>query len=251
MKMGKIRRYAGTWLSKRCTIPFNRLPGGISLNVIEALKARRSIRGFKTDPVPREVIHKILDAAIRTPSGMNTQPWEFVVAGGRVLDEIRAENVRLIESGAEHTNDVGRKPYEGIYRKRQVDLAIGLFKLMGIQREDKAARHAWWLKGFRFFDAPCQIVICADRDLNYTLDILGIGAVCQSICLAALEYGLGTCIADQGILYDQPWYKYAHIPESKRLVAGISMGYTDPGFPANKLVSPRVPVDEITTWIGY
>jgi nitroreductase len=220
------------------------------LDVIDAIKSRKSIRGFKKDPVPRGVIEKILEAAIRTPSGMNTQPWEFVVAGGEVLDKLRAENVRLIESGLEPTNDVGRIPYEGVYRKRQVDLAIELFKLMGIQREDKEARHAWWLKGFRFFDAPCEIVICADKGLNYTLDILGIGAVCQSICLAAMEFGLGTCIADQGILYDQPWYKLAGIPESKRLVAGISMGYPDSSFPANRLVSPRVPVDENTTWLG-
>jgi len=221
------------------------------LDVIDAINNRRSIRGFKKDPVPREVIQKILEAAVRTPSGMNTQPWEFVVAGGKELDEIREECTRLFNEGAFPTNDMLRKPYEGIYRQRQVDLAIQIFKIQGISREDKEARRLWMLRGCRFFDAPCQIVICADKELQYHLDMLGLGALCQTICLAALEYGLGTCIADQGIIYDQVWRKYTGIPESKRLVAGITIGYPDPGVPINAMVTPREPVDKITTWLGY
>ena len=221
------------------------------MDVIEAIKTRKSIRGFKKDPVSKETIHKILEAAIRAPSGMNTQPWEFVVAGGKDLDLIREECSRLFNEGAFPTNDMLRQPFEGVFKKRQVDLAVELFKLMGIAREDKEARKQWMLRGFRFFDAPCQIIICADKELKYHLDMLGVGALCQTICLAALEYGLGTCIADQGIMYDQVWRKYANIPESKRLIAGISIGYPDLDFPANKLVSSREPVDSITTWLGY
>ena len=221
------------------------------MDVIEAIITRKSIRGFKKDPVSKETIHKILDAAIRTPSGMNTQPWEFVVAGGKALDQIREECSKLFNEGAFPTNDMLRQPFEGVFKKRQVDLAVELFKLMGIAREDKEARKQWMLRGFRFFDAPCQIIICADKELKYHLDMLGVGALCQTICLAALEYGLGTCIADQGIMYDQVWRKYANIPESKRLIAGISIGYPDPDFPANKLVSSREPVNSITTWLGY
>lgn len=221
------------------------------MDVIEAIKTRKSIRGFKKVPVSKETIHKILEAAIRAPSGMNTQPWEFVVAGGKVLEQIREECDRLFNEGAFPTNDMLRQPFEGMFKKRQVDLAVELFKLMGIAREDKEARKQWMSRGFRFFDAPCQIIIFADKELKYHLDMLGVGALCQTICLAALEYGLGTCIADQSIMYDQVWCKYANLPESKRLIAGISIGYPDPDFPANKLVSSREPVDSITTWLGY
>ena len=221
------------------------------MNVIEALNSRRSIRGFKKDPVPREVIHKILEAAVRTPSGMNTQPWEFVVASGKVLDEIREECGRLFSERQIPTNDMLRKPFEGIYRQRQVDLAMEIFKIIGITREDKEARNKWMLRGFRFFESPCQIVICADKDMQYHLDMLGIGAMCQSICLAALEFGLGTVIADQGIMYDQVWRKHANIPESKRLIAGITIGYPDDSFAVNKMITPREPVDKITTWLGF
>ena len=68
------------------------------MDVIEAIKTRKSIRGFKKVPVSKETIHKILEAAIRAPSGMNTQPWEFVVAGGKVLELIREECDRLFRN---------------------------------------------------------------------------------------------------------------------------------------------------------
>ena len=221
------------------------------MDVIEAIKSRKSIRGYRKDPVPREVIQKILETAVRAPSGVNTQPWEFVVATGRVLDQIREENTRLFNEGATSTNKGRSQPYEGIYRQRQVDLAIELFKLMGITREDKEARNKWMLRGYRFFEAPCEIVICADTKMSEHNDIIGIGTVCQSICLAALEFGLGTCIAQQGVEYDQVWRKFAHIPDSKLLVTGITIGYPDWEFPANKLVSAREPVDKLTTWLGW
>ena len=221
------------------------------MDIIEALKTRKSIRGFKKDPVSKEILHKIIEVAICTPSGMNTQPWEFVVASGKVLDQIREECGRLFYTDAIITNDMFRKPFEGVYRQRQVDLAKEIFKLMGIAREDKEARKKWMMHGVRFFEAPCEMLVCADKEMHYHLDMLAIGAVCQSICLAALEYGLGTCIADQGILYDNVWRKYANIPESKRLVAGITIGYPDWDFPANKLIAPREPMDRVTTWVGF
>ena len=53
------------------------------MNVIEAIKTRKSIRGYRPDPVPREVLRDILEVAGRSPSAMNSQPWEFVVLGDR------------------------------------------------------------------------------------------------------------------------------------------------------------------------
>lgn len=221
------------------------------MDIIEGLKSRRSIRAYKKDPVSKDTIRKILDAAIRSPSGMNTQPWEFVVAAGSVLNAVREECGKLFNEGTFPTNDMLRKPFEGVYRQRQVDLAIEIFKLMDIAREDKEKRKQWMSRGFRFFDAPCHIVVCADKSMEYHLDMLGIGAILQSICLAALEYGLATCIADQGIMYDHVWRKHCNIADSRRLVAGIAMGYPDWDFPANKLVTSREPVDNMTTWFGF
>ncbi|HOJ52844.1 MAG TPA: nitroreductase [Syntrophales bacterium] len=221
------------------------------MTIVEAIEKRRSIRAYQPTPVPKEVVKEILSLATRAPSGMNTQPWEFFVVTGRILETIREENTRLFSSGVLPTLEVIRPPFTGIYRERQVKLAKDIFRLMGIAREDREKRQAWMTRGVRYFDAPVAIIVCTDQDLTEPLDLLGIGALLQTLCLAALNYGLGTCIADQGILYPEVWRQYAGIPTEKKIVAGLALGYPDDAFPANLLSTEREPVDNITTWVGW
>ncbi|MEA1872332.1 MAG: nitroreductase [Chloroflexota bacterium] len=222
------------------------------MDLIEAVKRRKSIRGYKPDPVPKEVLEQILDLASRAPSAMNTQPWELTVLTGEVLENVRRGNVELLNSGAppnpEHV--VVNWPKESIYRQRQVDLAKQLFQLMDIPREDKEKRAKWLERGFRYFDAPAVIIISVDRCLSESGPLLNIGALIQTICLTALHFGLGTCIEDQGMMYPEVLRKYAHLPESKRIVISIAIGYPDWDFPANKVGTEREPIKNVTTWLG-
>lgn len=223
------------------------------MDVIEAVKKRKSIRGYKPDPVPKEVLEQILELASNAPSAMNTQPWEFIVLTGDVLENVRQSNVALLNSGApinpEHV--VASWPRESIYRQRQVNLAKQLFQLMDIPREDREKRAKWLERGFRYFDAPAAIILSTDRCLSESGPLLDIGALIQTICLTALHFGLGTCIEDQGTMYPAVLRKYAHIPESKRIIVAIAIGYPDWDFPANKVESEREPIKNITTWLGF
>jgi len=221
------------------------------MDVVDAIRSRKSIRGFKPAPVPKEVLWEILDIARRAPSARNTQPWNITVVAGEVLDNIRQDNIEMLAGGVEPNPDFPRKPYEGIYKQRQVDLAIQLFKLMDIAREDKAKRDEWRERGFRFFDAPAVIILSIDRSVDKTLSLLDIGAFVQTICLAALNYGLGTCINNQGLMFPEVVRKYAHIPESKLIVTSIAIGYPDWGFPANKLETERELLENLVNWRGF
>jgi len=221
------------------------------MDVVEAIRTRKSIRGFKPDPVPKEVLGNIIDIARRAPSAMNTQPWEITVVSGEALDNIKRDNIQMLASGAIPNSDRPRQPFEGVFRQRQVDLAIQLFQLMGIAREDKEKRAEWMQRGFRFFDAPAAIILSVDSSLHESRPRFDIGTISQTICLAALNYGLGTCIADQGIMYPEIVRKYTGIPESKRTIISIAIGYPDWDFPANKVESEREPVESITTWCGF
>ena len=80
---------------------------------------------------------------------------------------------------------------------------------------------------------------------------MDVGAVMQNICLAALNYGLGTCIEDQGVMYPDVVRKFADISESKRIIIAIAIGYPNWDFPANRVESTREPVESITTWCGF
>ncbi len=222
------------------------------MEIIEAINSRRSIRSFKPDPVPAGILEQILELATRAPSAMNTQPWEFTVLTGDVLDRVRRANVERLRSGTppnpEHA--VVAWPKESVYRERQVALAKQLFQAMDIPREDKEKRAEWMERGFRYFDAPAAIIVSADRSLSESGPLLDIGAAIQTICLAALHFGLGTCIEDQGTMYPDVLREHAHIPESRRIIMAVAIGYPDWDFPANKVQSDREPVGRITTWPG-
>ena len=221
------------------------------MDLIEAVQSRRSIRGFKPDPVPREVLSEILKIASRAPSAMNTQPWEITVLTGQVLEDIKRGTMEMLKSGAPPVRDVPGHTYDGVYKQRQVELAIGLFQLLGIAREDKEKRTEWMQRGFRQFDAPAAIIIVQDESLTGSGPLMDIGSVMQSICLAAVKHGLGTCIAKQGVYYPGVLRKIAGIPESKKIVIAIAIGYPDWDFPANAVETERESVEEITTWVGF
>ena len=91
--------------------------------------ARRSIRGYKPDPVPREVLKEIIEVAKGAPSSMNTQPWYLHVVTGEPLDKIRKGNTERMMAGIKPQRDFPTKEaYEGIHRKRQIEIAVQLFE---------------------------------------------------------------------------------------------------------------------------
>ena len=134
---------------------------------------------------------------------------------------------------------------------RQVDLAIQLFTLMDIGREDTEKRSTWIERGYRFFDAPVGIVLAADRSLSLPTASSDVGGLAQTICLLALAYGLGSCILVQNLDYEDIVRRHASIPESQHLLLSIALGYPDTDFPANKVWAERDPIDVNTSWIGF
>ena len=218
------------------------------MDIKKAVLTRKSIRGFKPDPIPREVLNEIIEAAVRAPSSDNSQPWEIYVLQGEPLDKIRAENIKAVEEGMAGKDFL---PYEPTYRKRQVDLAIQLFQLMGITREDNEKRTDWIKRGFRLFDAPVGIFLAADKSLDLSVASSDVGGLAQTICLLALAYDLGSCILAQSISYEDIVRKHTGIPESKNLLLSIALGYPDNDFPANNVWSERDPIDINTSWVGF
>lgn len=221
------------------------------MDVIEAICSRQSIRGYKPTPVIKETLREILDIATRSPSGDNAQTWEITVVTGEVLDNIRWGNVEMLTSGVTPNPDFALGRLEGVHRQRQVELGIQLFQLMGIVREDRDKRTQWRQRGFRFFDAPAAIILSANSSLSESRILLDVGFITQTICLTALNYGLGTCIGVQGTTYPEVVRKFTNIPASRRIIVSIAIGYPDWDFPANKLKSKREPVESITTWCGF
>ena len=218
----------------------------------ELVRQRRSIRGYKKDPVPRELILEIVEIASGAPSSMNTQPWHFHVITGDPLDQIRAGNTELMMAGAKPQREIPvHGAYQGKHRDRQVDIAYQLFDAMGI-REDKERRKDWMMRGFRQFDAPVSVVVTFDKDLELaTVGHFDLGAVTYGLVLAAWDRGLGTVINGQGIMQSAVVRKYANIPEDEIIMTCVAMGWPDDDFEANHVKAPRVPARDIVSFVGF
>jgi nitroreductase len=222
------------------------------VEIIEALRTRKSIRAYKPDPISREIIEKILNIATRAPSGTNGQPWEFTVITGEDLRVVIQANVKCFNSTWPNPDFHYQSwPPGSIYKNRQVEIAKDIFKIMGIAREDKEKRMRWMERGVCYFDAPVAIIISVDRSISGDTYLMDIGSVMQSICLTALNFGLGTCIEYQGVMYPDVLREIVKIPDSKRIIMSIALGYPDWDFPVNKVESPREQVHSITTWCGF
>lgn len=215
----------------------------------EAIQNRKSIRGFKDEPVSKETLKEVLALASRAVSALNSQPWKFAVLTGDIKEKIGEENVACYVN--DEPEDVTDPQLDGIYRRRRIDIAKQLFSVMEIAREDVEKREWWTKRGFRFFDAPAAILIYMDEDLDVADNIFNIGCVTQNICLAAMEYGLGTCVELQAVNYLKGVHKYLDIPEEKNFVIGIAIGYPDDEFPANSVVTAREDINDITSWYGF
>jgi nitroreductase len=219
----------------------------------DVILGRRSIRGYKPDPVPRELIEEILALAIRAPSSMNTQPWNFTVLTGEPLDRIRAGNTERNLAGIPHSREfrIGQA-FAGPHRDRQVGVAKQLFAAMGIARDDVAMRQDWVLRGFRQFDAPVCIIITYDRAVDGSDDTpFDCGAVATALVNAAWSRGLGTVINSQGIMQSPVVREHAGIPDDQVIMKSIALGWPEENFPANAVVSMRKSVEEATRFVGF
>jgi nitroreductase len=220
----------------------------------DVILGRRSIRGYKPDPVPRELIEEIITLAMRAPSSMNVQPWNFYVITGEPLDRIRAGNTERNLAGVPQSREfrIGTRGFEGKHRERQVGVAKQLFSAMGIAREDKAGRQDWVLRGFRQFDAPVCVIITYDRVMDGSDDTpFDCGAVATLLVNAAWSRGLGAVINSQGIMQSAVVREHAGIPDDQVILKAIALGWPDEQFPANAVVSERKPVHEAATFVGF
>jgi len=218
------------------------------MDVLQAIHERKSIRQFRPDPVPRDLLQDILQAALRAPSAINTQPWECWVVGGEPLRRMSREMYTEAEKESPSRADFvlperWKEPYLGRMREN----GKRLFGILGIERQDKEKRQAFGLSMYRFFGAPQAIFLCMDSSLgDYSL--FDCGCFAQNICLLALSRRLGTCIQHSAVNYPDIIRKHAPIPAAKKIIAAISIGYPDEDAAVNRFRSSREPVENVVHW---
>lgn len=194
---------------------------------LELVKARRSIRGFKPDPIPDDYVDKIIEAARFAPSGANSQPWEFIVIKDQATKDGIATLVR--EQG-----DYSRK----VEMTRAEELRMG----------GPAAP----VREPAYKDAPVFILVCGDprtkdaypllttltRGDSHFASSLASAFLCMT--LAATSLGLGSqWLSATGSPYVKPLLQeLLDIPEKMDIYDMLVVGY--PSYqPKSRFVRER------------
>jgi len=217
------------------------------MDLFEAIYTARAIRRFKPDPVPDEVITKVLDAAIRAPSGSNEQSWEFIVV-----------------KDAEQRKKIG-----AVYRKGgNILMALYANRIkpphMTQETYDKLMASAMYLLD-HMADAPVLLLAClkqtppagpppqfppdAAAGLKNMARMGGssIYPAVQNIILACRAFGLGTVLTTIHMFYEDEVKAILGLPPEVQTYALMPIGYPRGKFGPIK----RRQVSEVAYLDGY
>jgi len=200
------------------------------LPVLEALHSTPSRRYLAPDPIPDEVLWAILDAAIRGPSGGNSQPWGWVV----VTDEQIKKQVATWY----------RENWEAAYGSRRDQILAAQADPGGLSpRGFLGAEHL----AHHLEEAPVWVFPVLRNAAGATSPRIGssiYGAV-QQLCLAARAYGIGTSLTTLYHSHEDELRELLGLPADALTMALIPLGYPARGRWAEPV---RRPVEEVVHW---
>ncbi|HJM28913.1 MAG: nitroreductase [Acidimicrobiales bacterium] len=215
------------------------------MEVSQAVKQRKSIRGFLSDPVPDETLTTLLEKAARAPSGGNVQPWRIYVINGSRMEDFKTFLEESPFSDPEYP--IYPPKLQEPYRTNRYELGEEMYALLGIPREDKAARLANMSRNYDFFGAPAAFFCFVDRSMG-SAQWSDLGMFLQTFMLLAEEAGFGTCAQEAWAMHQEAVSAFVKSPENEMLFCGMAVGSPDWDQPVNSLESKRMPLDQWCTW---
>jgi len=223
-----------------------------------AITSRMSARAFTKQPVPKEMITEILQVASRAPSGTNTQPWKVYVLQGQSRDSL-VEKVCAAHDAIRANPEEGKKyqeqydyyPTQWIspFIDRRRENGWSLYGLLGIGKGDKDKMHAQHQRNYQFFDAPVGMMFTLNSIMGRG-SMFDYGMFVQNIMVAARARGLHTCPQAAWNNFHSIILPHIGAEEGELLVCGLSMGWADTSDKVNTFITPRVPAEEFTHWLG-
>jgi nitroreductase len=220
------------------------------VNVYEAVRSRRSVRGFLGRPVPAVVLTRVLSAALRAPSGGNLQPWRLYLLSGSRLEDLKSR-VRHRVAAGDSGDPLPVQPYPAalpdIYAQRLADAGGRRYGVAGIAREDKEGRARIRAGNWECFGAPAAL-FCYLGEQMLPPQWMDAGIFLQSVMLLLRAEGLDSCPQIAWAEYHRTVAEVIRPPEGHVLACGMSIGYADPNEPQPPM--PRAPLSEIATFLN-
>ena len=220
------------------------------MDVYEAVKSRRAVRGFKNDPVPREVLERVLFAAAWSPSGSNIQPWNTYVLTGPRLGELKTRAVEHVSHGDpwdERQYEMYPSELQSPYKERRSSFGKERYSALGIAREDWEARQRAAIANWNCFGAPAALFCYIDRTLGRP-QWADVGMYLQTIMLLLRAEGLHSCPQMAWSQVRKTVSEILSPPDGLILFCGMSIGYEDPAV--NYIRTGRAPLEETVKFVA-
>jgi nitroreductase len=219
------------------------------VNVYEAVRSRRSVRGFLGRPVPAAVLTRVLSAALRAPSGGNLQPWHVYLLSGSRLEDLKSRVRRRIAAG-DSGDPPPVRPYPAAlpatYAQRLRDMGERRYGAVGISLEDKDGRARVRARNWDCFGAPTALFCYLDEGM-LPPQWMDAGIFLQSVMLLVRAEGLDSCPQIAWAEYHRTVAQVIQPPNGHVLACGMSIGYADPQEPQPAM--PRAPLSEVITFL--
>lgn len=222
------------------------------MDVSEAVRRRISTRAFRPERLEAGEVRDWLETAQRAPSGGNVQPWRVIAVAGEAKDEIitLAQKTLAANPKGEPTDRPIYPPdLWGVYNERRKRVGEMMYEALGIPRDDRAARLAWFANNFRFFGAPLALFFVIDERMGHG-QWAHMGMYMQTLALLAVERGWASCMQEcWGILRPSLKAHFA-LPETEMVYCGMAVGIADKSHPVNTLYAERAPLEEVVEFRG-
>ncbi len=218
------------------------------MDLLETVRKRRSVRSFDGRPLDKSTLEKVLMDAANAPSAINMQPWEIHCLSDKERERLSR---KLLKSFKERQitcgpGAAGKIPEIFIDRARMA--AEGMTPLVEEMGLDfKTFVNTGSLK---FYGAPTVMLIFIDESFP-SERMTDIGIFLGYLALTAHAHGIGTCPIGLVTSYEDEIKEALNIPEAKKLVISVAMGYPDPHAPINRFRSERASLNESVRWIGF
>jgi len=217
------------------------------MNVSEAVAARTTIRRFTDQSVDDDLVKVLLEKSARAPSGGNLQPWRiYVITSGTMTSFL--EHVQQSEFQKEPEYPIYPADLKSPYRDSRFKVGEDMYGLLGIPREDKAARLGNLAKNFEFFGAPTGFFCFVDRCMGPP-QWSDLGMFLQTFMLLAQEAGLSTCPQEAWAARSNAVRSFIKTPNELMLFCGMAIGYKDEKEAVNSLYSDREPTNIWATFL--
>lgn len=214
----------------------------------ELLHERYSCRAFLPTPVAAATLDSILQLAQRTASWCNSQPWQVVITRGEGTDRLRAALARAMTEEGNGPDFAYPLRYEGVYLQRRRETGFMLYSAVGIARGDRVASAVQAAENYRFFGAPHVAIVTTSEELG-VYGAIDCGAWVSNFMLAASAHGVASIA--QAALAQRPDFLRAHLglPAGRKILCGISFGYSDDTHRANSYRTSRASLSEAVIWV--